>query len=476
MCIRDRLYDCKQKKLLNRISGFTQVQRISLSPKNEYLQILEKIDINSYILSILKFPQLLKIAEFKQGGFNKDNWPIMKYNDDDSLGFIFDYEEKKINCLDMKTLNKKLSFKTNLIDYFQISPNNTKNKLFIVGIAVEHNISYDKTEGSLQVFDFAQPEKPILYQPMKKAQEIILKWSSDGKYLLIQTNTFHDESNQSYYGENAVYYYNLAKNSLIKVPAYEGPIHDLCWSPDNQQFIVISGFMPSQAILFNNECKPQFDFGKNHRNTLRWSSLGRYLIIAGFGNLSGEIDIWDTIQLKKIGYCKSSSAISCTWSPDCQKFITAVLTPRLKVDNNFKVFKYNGQQIHSCNFNKTELYEVNWYSRGQYKDRPPSPQALEETKQDQQQVKKFFSVTGSDNSFAQQLRRQREQQQEGKKLDENETFNQKAEKNQNPQQEAKKKKKRIRKKDIEKLEDEKKSDPQKKDDNLESDSEGETKN
>lgn len=42
----------------------------------------------------------------------------MKYNDDDSLGFIFDYEEKKINCLDMKTLNKKLSFKTNLIDYF----------------------------------------------------------------------------------------------------------------------------------------------------------------------------------------------------------------------------------------------------------------------------------------------------------------------------------------------------------------------
>lgn len=40
--------------------------------------------------------------------------------------------------------------------------------------------------------------------------------------------------------------------------------------------------------------------------------------------------------------------------------MTAVLTPRLKVDNNFKVFKYNGQLIHSCGFETTELYEVIW--------------------------------------------------------------------------------------------------------------------
>lgn len=45
---------------------------------------------------------------------------------------------------------------------------------------------------------------------MSKAQEIILNWSQNGKYLLIQANTFHDETNQSYYGENTVYYCNLA--------------------------------------------------------------------------------------------------------------------------------------------------------------------------------------------------------------------------------------------------------------------------
>lgn len=137
-------------------------------------------------------------------------------------------------------------------------------------------------------------------------------------------------------------------------------MHDICWNPDNSQFIVISGYMPSQAVMYDNNCKPLFEFGQNYRNTLRWSSLGRYLIIAGFGNLNGEIDIWDTIQLKKVGECKSSAAIACMWSDDCQKFMTAVLTPRLKVDNNFKVFKYNGQLIHSCGFETTELYEVIW--------------------------------------------------------------------------------------------------------------------
>lgn len=60
-------------------------------------------------------------------------------------------------------------------------------------------------------------------------------------------------------------------------------------------------------------------------------------VFLGFGNLSGEIEIWDCKKFEKIGSCKSNSAVSCIWAPDGKKFLTGVLNPRLRVDNNFKV-------------------------------------------------------------------------------------------------------------------------------------------
>ena len=38
-----------------------------------------------------------------------------------------------------------------------------------------------------------------------------------------------------------------------------------------------------------------------HRNAIFWSPHGRFLCIAGFGNLAGEMDFYDTLRSKKIG-------------------------------------------------------------------------------------------------------------------------------------------------------------------------------
>jgi translation initiation factor 2A len=39
-------------------------------------------------------------------------------------------------------------------------------------------------------------------------------------------------------------------------------------------------------------------------------------MIAGFGNLSGEMDFWDLKNMKIVGTAKSPSAINYIWSPD----------------------------------------------------------------------------------------------------------------------------------------------------------------
>ncbi len=62
----------------------------------------------------------------------------------------------------------------------------------------------------------------------------------------------------------------------------------------------------------------------------------------------------------RIGVCKSNSASYCAWSMDDRKIITAILTPRLRVDNCYKIFSYTGVLLHKANYDYTELYEAVW--------------------------------------------------------------------------------------------------------------------
>jgi translation initiation factor 2A len=51
-----------------------------------------------------------------------------------------------------------------------------------------------------------------------------------------------------------------------------------------------------------------FNFGTDYRNTIRFSPFSRFVVLAGFGNLSGEIDIWDISTHKLIGSAKVNCA------------------------------------------------------------------------------------------------------------------------------------------------------------------------
>jgi translation initiation factor 2A len=47
-------------------------------------------------------------------------------------------------------------------------------------------------------------------------------------------------------------------------------------------------------------------------------------------------------DMKKIGHCQSAATSYCSWSPDGRKFLTAVTTPQMRVDNLIKIFYYDG--------------------------------------------------------------------------------------------------------------------------------------
>ncbi|KXZ56093.1 hypothetical protein GPECTOR_2g975 [Gonium pectorale] len=136
--------------------------------------------------------------------------------------------------------------------------------------------------------------------------------------------------------------------------------------------------MPAKVTLFNAACKPVYDLGSGPYNIARWNPFGRFFIIAGFGNLPGDIVFYDK---KTSGTCKQmgavrSPAVAAEWSPDGRLLLAATTAPRLRVDNNLKVFTYYGEQRMHVPF--ATLLDAQWRPapRGAFADRPQSPERL----------------------------------------------------------------------------------------------------
>lgn len=139
----------------------------------------------------------------------------------------------------------------------------------------------------------------------------------------------------------------------------EGPIHDVSWSPKSNSFAVVYGYMPAKTVIFNARAQPIHTFPLGPRNTVLYSPHGRYVLVAGFGNLAGQMDIYDLEKdFAKICTIEASNASVCEWSPDGVHIMTATTSPRLRVDNGIRIWHASGPLVYNGEMN--ELYNVYW--------------------------------------------------------------------------------------------------------------------
>ena len=139
----------------------------------------------------------------------------------------------------------------------------------------------------------------------------------------------------------------------------EGPIHDVTWSPNSKEFGVVYGYMPAKTTLFNTRAVPTHNFALGPRNTILFSPHGRFVLVAGFGNLAGQMDIYDLEKdHHKICTIEASNASVCEWSPDGMHILTATTSPRLRVDNGVRIWHAWGGLMYNQEIQ--ELYHVTW--------------------------------------------------------------------------------------------------------------------
>ncbi|KAK6865384.1 hypothetical protein PG995_001912 [Apiospora arundinis] len=260
---------------------------------------------------------------------------------------------------------------TNEVQFFQSHDFSTVwNKLRVEGLTdfalapgQSHNVAVFVPErkgmpAAVKVFNVPQFNTPISQKTFFKGDKVQLKWNSLGTSLIVLAQTDVDKSNKSYYGETNLYL--LSSNGTIDTRITldkEGPIHDVEWSPTGKEFGVIYGYMPAKTTIFNFRAVAMHSFAIGPRNTIIFSPTGRFVLVAGFGNLAGQIDVYDLEKdYRKITTIESGNPSVCQWSPDSRYILTATTSPRLRVDNGIKLWHVGGTLMY--NEDMVELYTV----------------------------------------------------------------------------------------------------------------------
>lgn len=213
---------------------------------------------------------------------------------------------------------------------------------------------------SVKVFVVPQFNAPVSQKTFFKGDKVQLKWNDEGTSLIVLAQTEVDKSNKSYYGETNMYILSAhgGFDSRITLDK-EGPIHDVKWSPNSKEFGVVYGYMPAKTTIFNQRAVATHSFNLGPRNEIIFSPHGRFVIVAGFGNLAGQMDIYDLEKnYEKVCTIQSSNPTICEWSPDGRHILTATTSPRLRVDNGIRIWHVSGALLY--NEDMHELYNVIW--------------------------------------------------------------------------------------------------------------------
>ncbi|EDO07344.1 Eukaryotic translation initiation factor eIF2A family protein [Babesia bovis T2Bo] len=232
------------------------------------------------------------------------------------------------------------------------------------------------TSGLVRIYNLQDATKPCYENVFKYAEEGEFFWSTRGTTAVLRTFINNVKGLSSYYGGNGLFLLqpHKANHETIMEPT-EGQAHEVSWSRTANDILIIKGTRPAELDMYDgNSGNKILTFGRHHRNTIRRDAFDRLVLIGGFGNLSGDIDIWDLKKRCKIAQTKSDCAVFCDFAPDGRYFVTATTCPRMRVNNCFKVFSYSGKLVSQIDFD--ELYHLYICSPGRtFVARDPSPTA-----------------------------------------------------------------------------------------------------
>lgn len=294
-----------------------------------------------------------RLAAFHQKVFHKDDWPTIQWSDDETIAARA--VTNTIHFFPGDQLDQPANAKLGITGISTFALSRGAAPYYISGL-----IPGSKgAPGRLVLYRHPNENgEQICSRSTYRADAATFKWNPKGNAVLAQVSTSVDSTGKSYYGQTEVFFMDTkGRDQRIELPK-EGPCYDASWSPTGNEFIIVYGYMPSRATLFDEKGDPVYDFGTGPRNVVSFSPHGRYVALAGFGNVSGAVEFWDKNKRKLVGRTELPCTILYSWSPCSRYFLSAVTSPRMRVDNGLHVVRFDGKLVHDQRFGGADLYQA----------------------------------------------------------------------------------------------------------------------
>lgn len=348
------IYDCDNFKEI-RSFQVPNVAAADLSPCGTYLQTFQKSSTPQEKNVILWETETGEaLYQLFQKNMTKTTWPSIRFSSDEAVACRMATNE--IQFFDTTDFPKGILYRLRVpgVAAFEVS----KAPGSHVAVFVPESKG---SPASVQIYACGKDlqSQPLARSSFFRCSTVQLNWNRGSTGLLAVAQSDVDKTNQSYYGESKLNYLTTDGTHEGLVPLRkEGPVHDVQWSYSGSEFAVVYGFMPASATIFNKKCRPILELGSGPYNTVRWNPKGKFLCLAGFGNLPGDMAFWDYVDGKQLGTTRAECSVTSEWSPDGRYFMTATTAPRLQIDNGIKIFHHNGSLFFKKMFDK--LFQAEW--------------------------------------------------------------------------------------------------------------------
>ncbi|XP_065847646.1 eukaryotic translation initiation factor 2A-like [Euphorbia lathyris] len=348
------IYDCTSLKEI-RSFQFSNFLAAALSPCGTYLQTFQKaLGPQDKNVSLWNIETSDAVYNQHQKNMTKTTWPSIQFSSDEAVAC-------RLATNEIQFFNPR-DFSKGIVHRLRVPGVTALQLSRVPGSHVAAFVPEAKgSPASVQIYACGKDiqSQPVARRSFFRCSTVQLNWNRGSTGLLVVVQSDVDKTNQSYYGESKLNYLTTDGTHEGLVPLRkEGPVHDVQWSYSGSEFAVVYGFMPACATLFDKKCNPLLELGTGPYNTIRWNPKGKFLCLAGFGNLPGDMAFWDYVKKKQLGTTRAECSVTSEWSPDGNYFMTATTAPRLQVDNGLKVFHYNGSLYFKKMFDK--LYQAEW--------------------------------------------------------------------------------------------------------------------
>ncbi|XP_027117751.1 eukaryotic translation initiation factor 2A isoform X1 [Coffea arabica] len=347
------IYDCKTWREI-RSFQVPNVLAATMSPCGTYLQTFQKsTSPQDKNVVLWRIDHGDSVHHLSQKNMTKATWPSIKFSLDEAIACRLATNE--VQFFDPEDFSKGIVHRLRVPGVAAVELSKTPGAYVAAFVPESKGMP-----ASVQIFATGKDvQSPVARRSFFRCSTVQLNWNSGSTGLLVLVQSDVDKTNQSYYGESKLNYLTTDGTHEGLVPLRkEGPVHDVQWSCSGKEFAVVYGFMPAMATVFDKKCNPLLELGSGPYNTIRWNPKGKFLCLAGFGNLPGDMAFWDYVEKKQLGTTKAECSVTSEWSPDGRYFMTATTAPRLQVDNGIKIFHHNGSLYFKEMFDK--LYQADW--------------------------------------------------------------------------------------------------------------------